>query len=122
MTERRRFSRVVYRVPASIMQNGHMMIAHIHDLSLHGLLLHTDQTPSLDIDQPVDVVFSLSGSDIDISLNAMLVNIDHHAIRLKIRHIDIEGICHLRRLVELNVGDDAFLNRELEYLSDLGHE
>lgn len=122
MTERRRFSQVVYRTPARIKQNEHRMIAHIHDLSLLGLLLQTNQTPTFDMDQTVDVVFSLSGSDIEISLSAILISIEHHTIRLQIRHIDIEGICHLRRLVELNVGDDAILNRELEYLSDLGNE
>ncbi len=39
---------------------------------------------------------------------------------MAISHIDIESIAHLRRLVELNVGDDSLLHRDLEHLSDLG--
>lgn len=40
-------------------------------------------------------------------------------LHLKIDHIDIESIGHLRRLVELNVGSDELLHRELEHLVDL---
>ncbi|OZT82227.1 pilus assembly protein PilZ, partial [Vibrio sp. 03_296] len=47
---------------------------------------------------------------------------DQQTIRLKITHIDIDSISHLKRLVELNVGDDTLLHREIEHLSDLGDE
>ena len=33
-------------------------------------------------------------------------------------HIDLESISHLRRLVELNLGDSSLLERELAALSD----
>ncbi len=33
-------------------------------------------------------------------------------------HIDIDSISHLRRLVELNLGDDTLLERELAALGD----
>ncbi|ADV87510.1 hypothetical protein VVMO6_02488 [Vibrio vulnificus MO6-24/O] len=68
------------------------------------------------------VDFTLSDSDIDISLEADVVGFDQQTIRLKITHIDIDSISHLKRLVELNVGDDALLHREIEHLSDLGDE
>ena len=43
-------------------------------------------------------------------------------MRLRIEHLDIDSISHLKRLVELNVGDDELLYREIEHLTDLGEE
>jgi hypothetical protein len=34
------------------------------------------------------------------------------------RHIDLDSISHLRRLVELNLGDEQLLERELAALGD----
>ncbi len=31
-------------------------------------------------------------------------------------HIDIDSITHLKRLIELNLGDEALLHRELAHL------
>ncbi|EEX38264.1 hypothetical protein VIB_000209 [Vibrio metschnikovii CIP 69.14] len=37
-------------------------------------------------------------------------------LHIKIVHIDLESIAHLKRLVELNIGDDELLHRDLEHL------
>jgi hypothetical protein len=34
------------------------------------------------------------------------------------RHIDLDSISHLRRLVELNLGDETLLERELAALGE----
>lgn len=120
MAERRRFSRIMYQVPALIRQGQNVLPTTIQDLSLHGLLLRTDSIHTLDNNDTVLVNFTLSDSDIDISLEAVIVGFDQQTIRLKITHIDIDSISHLKRLVELNVGDDALLYREIEHLSDSG--
>ncbi|GLO59977.1 pilus protein PilZ [Vibrio sp. MACH09] len=119
MSERRRFSRVIYQAPAELHQGQLKVSSSIKDLSLHGLLLATPDTP-LDSAHPVDVFFQIPDSDIIISLQADIVEMTDTFIRVSIQHIDIDSISHLRRLVELNVGDDELLHRELEQLSDLG--
>jgi hypothetical protein len=68
----------------------------------------------------VDVEFSLQDSDITIELVGKIVGLNNNVIRLSIDHIDIESIGHLKRLIELNVGDDELLHRDIEHLSDLG--
>ena len=121
MEERRQFSRVLYQAPANIRQGKELVQADIRDLSLHGLLLSLDSTPTpLRQNQLADIEFSLPDSDITITLVADLVGIHDNILRASIDHIDIESIGHLRRLIELNVGSDELLHRELEHLSDLG--
>jgi hypothetical protein len=45
-----------------------------------------------------------------------LVHREGHQVGLRCREIDIESIAHLRRLVELNLGDEDLLERELSAL------
>ncbi|WP_045369915.1 PilZ domain-containing protein [Vibrio campbellii] len=122
MTERRRFSRIIYQVPALIEQGDLAMQATIQDLSLHGLLLKVEDAKPLDSLLPVKVGFSFIQSEQMMQLSAGIVSIAGNEIRLKISNIDIESISQLKRFIELNVGNNELLNRELEHLSDLGEK
>ncbi|MFV0450064.1 MAG: PilZ domain-containing protein [Vibrio sp.] len=119
MIERRRFSRIIYQAVATLTQGNYQLTTCIQDLSLKGLLLWAEDEPQLDTNSIVDVAFTLPGSDITITLSATLIMQNERILHLKIDHIDIESVGHLRRLVELNVGNDELLHRELEHLVDL---
>lgn len=121
-SERRRFARVLYRAPALVTQGSTHVATTIQDLSLHGILLSAIDEPGLDSSQPIHVEFPLPESDIVIQLTAHIVAMNDSIIRVEIVHIDINSIAHLKRLVELNIGDDSLLYRELEHLSELGDE
>ncbi|UPQ87525.1 PilZ domain-containing protein [Vibrio sinaloensis] len=120
MIERRRFSRIIYQAKAVLTQDSLTVDGLVWDLSLHGMLLISEQSDLLAQDKQVEVSFSLPDSDVTIQLVGNIVGLNNNVIRLSIDHIDIESIGHLRRLVELNVGDDELLHRDIEHLSDLG--
>lgn len=122
MTERRRFSRIIYQVSALLEQGDLALQATIQDLSLHGLLLKAENASSLEPSRKVDVAFSFAQSEQVMQLTANIISIIDNEIRLKINNIDIDSISQLKRFIELNVGNDELLNRELEHLSDLGEE
>ncbi|WP_102363625.1 PilZ domain-containing protein [Vibrio cyclitrophicus] len=122
MIERRQFSRVVYQVPTELSQGPVNVSGSVQDLSLHGLLIQCDDFQQLSHDIPVQVNFTLANSDINIQLEATIVSTINTSMRLRIEHLDIDSISHLKRLIELNVGDDELLYREIEHLTDLGKE
>ncbi|MFI3275179.1 PilZ domain-containing protein [Vibrio sp.] len=122
MVERRQFSRVIYQVPTEISQGQVNVSGSVQDLSLHGLLIQCEEWQQLSHDVPVHVSFTLTNSDINIQLEATIVSTINTSMRLRIEHLDIDSISHLKRLVELNVGDDELLYREIEHLTDLGCE
>ncbi|MBE8606596.1 PilZ domain-containing protein [Vibrio cyclitrophicus] len=122
MIERRQFSRVVYQVPTELSQGSVNVSGSVQDLSLHGLLIQCDDFQQLSHDIPVQVSFTLANSDINIQLEATIVSTINTSMRLRIEHLDIDSISHLKRLIELNVGDDELLYREIEHLTDLGKE
>ncbi|MGC9422353.1 PilZ domain-containing protein [Vibrio sp.] len=119
MTERRRFVRILYQAPATLRQGQIQLTTCIQDLSLHGLLLWAIDEPSLDPSQPLDVEFTLPDSEITLNMTAMLVRTNERILHLKISHIDIESIAHLKRIVELNLGDSELLSRDIEHLIDI---
>ena len=61
---------------------------------------------------------ALSGDpDTMINMEASIAHIEGRQVGLKRAHIDMDSISHLRRLVELNLGDSELLHRELEHLA-----
>lgn len=119
MTEKRRFSRIIYQAPAQLEQRDLRLNATIQDLSLHGLLLQAEGLDTLNPALLVDVCFSFHQSEQEITLTAQIVDVTQDQIRLKITNIGIESISQLKRFIELNVGNNELLNRELDHLSDL---
>ncbi len=121
-SERRRFARILYRAPALVTQESAHVATTIQDLSLHGILLSAIDEPNLDTTKLVHVEFPLPESDIVIQLTAKIVGMNDSIIRIEIEYIDINSIAHLKRLVELNIGDDSLLYRELQHLTELGDD
>lgn len=119
MAERRKFSRVVYRTPATITQNGKSWESKVLDLSLKGALLATPEDWEAGNEADYDVRFCLHDTDIELDMDLKLIQETKEYLRFQIDHIDIDSASHLKRLVELNVGNDDLLHRELAQLTDL---
>ncbi|WP_330960552.1 PilZ domain-containing protein [Photobacterium sp. 53610] len=122
MKERRQFIRIVYQAPATLRQRDFQWNTTLKDISLHGILLSRPDgwQPGGDPAFQVDVV--LPQTDVHLTMLAELVDQNNHSLRMKIVNIDIDSISHLRRLIELNLGNDALLHRELEHLADLAED
>ncbi|CCQ10776.1 hypothetical protein PALB_16430 [Pseudoalteromonas luteoviolacea B = ATCC 29581] len=67
--------------------------------------------------EPASLAFSLSGSDIEIAMQVEVRHIEDNHLGLHCSQIDLESVTHLKRLIELNLGDDTILHRELEQLA-----
>ena len=58
----------------------------------------------------------LPDSDIELKMEAAIVHKTPEHLGLKCTHIDVDSITHLRRIIELNIGDAELLDRELTSL------
>ncbi|MGL5392349.1 MAG: PilZ domain-containing protein [Shewanella sp.] len=112
MDNRRQFSRILFAANASLQQDNHQWQTTIIDLSLNGALVvepeHFGHT-----DHPLQLRFILPGSDIALQMTTKLVHHQHGQLGLKCHFIDVDSISHLKRIIELNLGDASLLNREL---------
>jgi PilZ domain len=120
---RRQFTRINFKSPAQIFTGEQTVTAQVNDVSLKGTLVEIDATSDW---RPVagnhcEIVISLDDSSIKIYMHARVAHVtDNRMIGLLCEHIDLESIGHLRKLVELNLGDPTLLERELKILESMG--
>ncbi len=112
-SEQRRFHRIAYFTPARLQIEGKQILGVIHDLSLQGALLEVDQQQGVQTQQLAELHFSLGESLFEVEMSVEVVHLEPGRIGLKCLNIDMESISHLRRLVELNLGDEQLLERDL---------
>jgi len=115
--ERRPFSRVDFKAPAQLVQGNHSWPVRVLDISLKGTLLAMTPTQLAELDEsrPLDVHVRLD-QNLEIDMHCRLAHRQPDRVGLACVSIDLESIQHLRRLIELNLGDPAAVERELSEL------
>lgn len=116
--EKRHFTRIPFNTSATIINSlsKQKMVADLIDISFKGVLINKpDDWKEKDGDH-YTVQIQLAGDEIVIKLNVIAVHIEDDQIGFKTEHMDIDTATHLHRLVELNLGDESLLERELNEL------
>lgn len=115
--ERRRFQRIAFDAPTEIIQGERRWTVELHDVSLKGLLIKRPNGWNGDPNQAFDASIQLA-DDTRVLMEVVLTRTQDDLLGFVCRHIDLDSISHLRRLVELNLGDDSLLERELAALGE----
>jgi hypothetical protein len=115
--ERRRFQRFAFDAPTEIVQGERHWTVELHDVSLKGLLIKRPQQWNGDPNHPFIANIQLA-EDASVQMEMVLTRTHDELLGFVCRHIDLDSISHLRRLVELNLGDETLLERELAALGD----
>jgi len=116
-SDRRRFQRIAFDAQTELEQGARRWPVELHDVSLKGLLVHRPTNWDADPNQPFEARIRLA-DDAEVRMQVELSHSEGELIGLVCRHIDVVSISHLRRLVELNLGDEALLERELAALGE----
>jgi hypothetical protein len=116
--DRRQFSRILFDAWAELRQGEKHWHAAVVDLSLRGILVEEPQDWRIDTSQPLHVAIML-GSQVNIQMSVRWRHGQNSQVGFECEHIDLDSISNLRRLVELNLGDSALLERQLGALGSL---
>lgn len=110
--EQRRFTRIAFDAAAMLACGDRTWNSELIDLSLKGALIRkpADWRGS---DGDRCRLMLMLGDDTCIYMDVIVARIEKQHIGLACHDIDLDSITHLRRLVELNLGDAALLEREL---------
>lgn len=114
-TERRSFWRAVFHSPVRLTTHHGEMSAQLQDISLKGALLETSGAWQGKAGEECQVTLKLA-PDATIGMWAEVMHVEGRNVGLRCKSIDLDSITHLRRLVELNSGDPAMLDREFSAL------
>lgn len=110
--ERRHFKRIAFDARTELSQGENVWPVKLIDLSLKGLLIERPTPWQADPAEPFLVDIHLN-EQVDVRMGVQLSHDNNGQLGFVCLFIDLESISHLRRLVELNLGDPAELEREL---------
>jgi hypothetical protein len=117
MENRRQFTRILFSISAEIEIEEKTYPVSIHDISLNGALVTVINSEESLKGKLGTLHFVLSDKESEVTMNIAVVHEEEDETGLQCNAIDIDSITHLRRLVELNLGDSEQLNKELSQLS-----
>ncbi|NQZ49264.1 MAG: PilZ domain-containing protein [Moritella sp.] len=116
MNNKRQFQRVLFNHDASLTCNGHQWSTNVIDLSLRGLSCTKPKNVTFEIDQLMTLSIQLAQEQV-IIMEAVLIHNEDGVLGMRCTRIDINSISELRRLVQLNLADEALLQRDIEHLA-----
>lgn len=90
------------------------------DISLKGALVERDLPWYVDIGTPCSLSVELAEDGTSIRMKGTVAHVAQGRLGMRCAEIDLESMTNLRRLVELNLGDEAILNREIHAMVSAG--
>lgn len=112
---RRQFWRAHFHSPVQLVMEGTVTDGELYDISLKGALVKVPEGWNGRNGDPCLLRLNLA-LNTTISMNATITHMAGRRAGLRCDGIDLDSVTHLRRLVALNSGDPALLDRELTAL------
>jgi hypothetical protein len=114
--ERRRFSRIAFHRPAELDVLTERTPCDLVDVSLKGALVDVPAAFRHGVGTACSLAIHLDAGGVTIRMQGEIAHRQGGHLGVRCDEIDLESIAHLRRLVELNLGNDEVLHRELAAL------
>lgn len=114
--EKRHFTRIKIDGSTVVHYLENRFPAELIDISLKGALLTKPAEVELPIDSVCEIQINLEGSDVVINMSGHVTHRLETQVGICCDHIDLDSITHLKRLIELNLGEEPLLERELHEL------
>jgi hypothetical protein len=114
--ETRRFSRITFHRPGELVLASGSAACEVLDVSLKGALLEVPPGVAPAAGDRCTLEIRLDAGEAAIRMAGRVAHREGARVGIRCEEIDLESITHLRRLVELNLGDDELLHRELAAL------
>lgn len=115
--DRRQFTRIAFDGIARLVdpRDNKQWETEVIDISLRGALIRRPAEGPADLSRPFMLQLAL-GNDIRMEFDVRVMHSDTHHLGLHMQQMDLDTAGHLHRLLELNLGDPALLERELAEL------
>lgn len=119
--EKRRFTRIPFEAETRItnLETGTSCSVQLLDISLKGALTTLPTCWQIQIGNTylLELLLAASDSDLKLQMEANLVHIQDEHSGFQYQNMDLDTATHLHRLIELNLGDEKLMERELAELA-----
>jgi len=116
MSEKRNFSRVPFIAEIELVNQGEAKTCRLLDISLKGVLVEAPPDWEGSMGDVFQLSLRLPNSDVNVLMEAGLVHQESGRLGFKWESIELNDFMHLRRLLELNLGDESLVEREINAL------
>lgn len=114
---RRHFTRIPMDNEVTLACGAQQWKSQLLDISLRGALLTTPEDFGECPKCSCRLMFLLNETDVTIMMVGKIVHHKGGQLGFRCDNIDLDSITHLKRMVELNIGDEHLLERELSELT-----
>ena len=115
---KRHFSRIVFDTEVHLVSAEGSWTCRLIDISFKGILVTEPTNWHANIGDHFLAELLMGNNETVIRMEVSVTHIEDGHAGFRCEHIDLDSVSHLRRLVELNIGNTEILNREL---SELGN-
>lgn len=112
MNEQRNYRRITFHTEAELYIDKTSYPCELVDLALQGALFKTEQELPLTTGQQVEIKISLASSELTLEFTGELIHQRGSFYGFIFVSEDASTMGHLRRLLELNIGDGDEVDRE----------
>ena len=117
--EHRKFSRVEFRITATVRVGELLIEGTVDNLSLRGMFVTTDQKAPAG--QEAEIVIALNDhADNELIINGRVARVTSDGIALVFSKMDFDSYVHLKNVVMFNAGDANKIQKEMEIFLDDG--
>ncbi|QOL27018.1 PilZ domain-containing protein [Thalassotalea sp. LPB0316] len=121
MENRRQFTRILFAIDAQLIIDDQRYLVSIHDISLNGALVSHPCFGDSFIKKIGTLTFELIDNE-RVEMHVAVMHESENELGLRCNAMDIDSMSHLRRMIELNLGDDSQLHKELSQLTRVDHQ
>lgn len=115
--QHRQFKRLKFNCLVELENGNARPVCELVDISLRGALVNNCSGASPEAGAACRLIISLNDDDnLQIVMDGVVAHKNENRVGIRCEHIDIDSMTHLRRLIEVNMGDLALLERELNLL------
>lgn len=114
----RQFSRVPFRMGATIKTPDRQFQGGVENLSMRGMFLVTDERLSLDDQVEIAMVLSGTSPEITISFNGTVSRVADNGLGFFFDKIDLDSYTHLKNIIAYNIDDAEKVMEEIYHSID----
>lgn len=114
----RKFSRVNFKIDATVMAAGHKFHGQVENLSMRGMFIVTNER--LQPEEQVDISIILSGvvPEINVRVSGKVSRIVENGIGFIFEKTDLDSYTHLKNIVSYNIDDADKIREEIHHAID----
>jgi hypothetical protein len=114
----RKYSRVNFRVVATVMADGHRFSSEVKNLSMSGMFMVTGEQLQRGEAVEITIVLSEASPGIHVSVTGKVSRIAENGIGFTFEKIDLDSFTHLKNIVAYNLGDANKIMEEVHHAID----